>query len=209
MMVPSLTFDPLTAPERQQEMIDVFLRERPHEETVIDFSDNTLHNFATAIIAGFNWLNDCARLVQAPPAEFARTLRHVRKVAEVAQRWWALDGAKPRCQEMLARHWPPPLMIYLIWAEYTRLSRIIASAAIFGASNDNAGEVKRKLAEGLWALPSWRKPRRGWSVRWTPAIRSCRRSPNMLESRGLTRARSGVLSIDRPAWSGHRTGESS
>ncbi len=184
MMVPGLTFEPLTAPGRQQEMIDVFLRERPHEETVIDFSDNTLHNFAVAIIAGFNWLNNCARLAHAPPEDFARTLRHVRRIVEVAQRWWALDGAEPRCQEMLARHQPPPLMIYLIWAEYTRLSRIIASAAIFGASNDNAGEVKRKLAEGPLGIAVVAEAKARLERALDPDDPILQEIPNMLESRG-------------------------
>ena len=147
-MVPCLNFDLLTGPARQPEMIDVFLRERPHEDTVIDVSGNTVQDFAVAIIAGFNWLNGCARQVNASPENFTRTLRHFRKIVDVAQRWWALEGAEPRCNEMLARHQPPPLMMYLVWAEYTRLSRIISSAAVFGASSKLAAEIRQKLGEG-------------------------------------------------------------
>src|SRR5215467_7940643 len=37
-MVPRRQFDLLIHPSRQLEMFDVFLRRRPHEETVIDFN---------------------------------------------------------------------------------------------------------------------------------------------------------------------------
>ena len=39
---------------------------------------------------------------------------------------------------MLAARQFPPLMVYLIWLEYTRLSKEIASAAIYGSSIDKA-----------------------------------------------------------------------
>jgi hypothetical protein len=39
---------------------------------------------------------------------------------------------------MLVDREKPPLMLYLIWAEYTRLAKEIASAAFFGSSIDRA-----------------------------------------------------------------------
>jgi len=45
----------------------------------------------------------------------------------------------------------PPLMLYLIWSEYTRLSKSIAAAAIFGPSINRS--------EKLVALPADLVPR--------------------------------------------------
>lgn len=39
---------------------------------------------------------------------------------------------------MLVRHEKPPLMVYLIWPEYTRLAKEIAIAATYGSSIDRA-----------------------------------------------------------------------
>ena len=61
-------------------------------------------------------------------------LRNFRKVVTLAQRWWLTEGAADRCAQLLANGEQPPLMLYLIWSEYTRLAKQIAAAAIFGSS---------------------------------------------------------------------------
>jgi hypothetical protein len=138
MMVPRREVELLVDPGRQTEMIEAFLRRRPHEETVVDFTGVAIDDYSVAIIAGFNWLNRCAVLAGADPDKFWRPLRNFRKIVLVAQRWWALDGAGPRCNRMLVERQRPPLMVYLIWLEYTRLAKEIASAAIYGSSLDKA-----------------------------------------------------------------------
>ncbi len=52
---------------------------------------------------------------------------------------------------MLANGEQPPLMLYLIWSEYTRLAKQITAAAIFGES--------MKRAAKLVALPADLIPR--------------------------------------------------
>jgi hypothetical protein len=44
----------------------------------------------------------------------------------------------PRCNRMLVEQQYPPLMVYLIWREYTRLAKELALAAIYGSSIDRA-----------------------------------------------------------------------
>jgi hypothetical protein len=46
---------------------------------------------------------------------------------------------------MLAEQQVPPLMLYLVWLEYTRLAKEIAAAASFGPSIDRAIEKRREI----------------------------------------------------------------
>jgi hypothetical protein len=57
MMVPRREVELLVDPARQTEMIEAFLRRRPHEDTVVDFTGVASDDYSVAIIAGFNWLN--------------------------------------------------------------------------------------------------------------------------------------------------------
>ena len=61
-MVPRPEFELLTSADRQIEMIEAYLLQRPHDETVIDFTGNPTTDFANAIVAGLNWLTHCAKL---------------------------------------------------------------------------------------------------------------------------------------------------
>ena len=87
-----------------------------------------------AIVAGLNWLTHCAKLAGVDRAQHSGTLRHFRKLVTLAQLWWLNEGAVERCAQMLARQEQPPLMLYLIWSEYTRLAKQITAAAIFPLS---------------------------------------------------------------------------
>src|ERR1019366_8490083 len=137
-MVPRREFELLADPSRQTEMLEAYLRQQPHEDTVIEFTGSTMNDLAIAIVAGFNWLNHCAVLVEVDRHKFSGTLNNFRKITFLAQQWWAMEGADARCNQMLLEQEKPPLMLYLIWAEYTRLAKEIASAAFFGSSIDRA-----------------------------------------------------------------------
>ena len=147
MMVPARGFELLAAPARQPEMLDAYLRQRPHEDTVIDFTGSTMNDLSIAIVAGFNWLNHCAGMVDVDRKKFLGTLSSFRKLTVVSQQWWAAEGAETRCNQMLAEHEKPPLMLYLISGEYTRLAKEIASAAFFGSSVDRAVQKRREAIE--------------------------------------------------------------
>jgi hypothetical protein len=140
MAVPGPQFELLIGPSRQIEMIDAYLVQLPHENTVIDFTGTTSANFAIAILAGLNWLSHCAQLAGVPPAQQFGTIRNFRKLVTLAQRWWLTEGATERCAQMLARAEQPPLMLYLIWSEYTRLAKQITAATFFGASVDGSAK---------------------------------------------------------------------
>jgi hypothetical protein len=141
MAVPGGEFGLLTAPGRQLEMIDGYLFQRPHENTVIDFTGTATADFSIAILAGLNWLTHCAHLAGVPLPQQSGTIRNFRKLVTLAQRWWLTEGAIERCGQMLASGEQPPLMLHLVWSEYTRLSKQIAGAAIFGGSIERSAQL--------------------------------------------------------------------
>jgi hypothetical protein len=134
MAVPGHNFELLSEPARQIEMIDAYLFQRPHADTVIDFTGTATADFAIAILAGLNWMKYCAQLAGVDPTQQTGTIRNFRRVVTDAQRWWLAEGAVERSGQMLASGEQPPLMLHLVWSEYTRLAKPIAAAAIFGAS---------------------------------------------------------------------------
>jgi hypothetical protein len=135
-MVPRPDIELLIGPARQAEMIDAFLRQKPHEETVVDFNGVPAEDYSLAIGAGLNWLGHCAILTRVPPEKFKRTRRDFRHLVVLAQQWWRLDGAEARYHQVLANHDFPPLMFYLVWKTFTRLAKEIAIASICGSSLD-------------------------------------------------------------------------
>ena len=127
---------------RQLEMIDAYLFQRPHADTVIDFTGVAAADFSIAIVAGLNWLTHCAATGRgSTAARQSGTMRHFRKLVTLAQRWWLTEGALERCAATAVGREQPPLMLYLIWSEYTRLAKPIAEAAIFGAIRRPFGEI--------------------------------------------------------------------
>jgi hypothetical protein len=128
LMVPRREFTLLAEADSQPAILDAYLRQLPHDETVIEFTGNTTVDLAMAVIAGFNWLNHCAALAGADRRQFSGTLNHFRKITASAQRWWTTEGANARCAEMLLAREEPPLFLYLVWADYTRLAKEIAAA---------------------------------------------------------------------------------
>ena len=139
--VPGGEFGLLTAPGRQLEMIDGYLFQRPHENTVIDFTGTATADFSIAILAGLNWLTHCAQLAGVPLPQQSGTIRNFRKLVTLAQQWWLTEGAVERCGQMLANGEQPPLMLHLAWSEYTRLAKQIAAAAIFGGSIERSAQL--------------------------------------------------------------------
>jgi hypothetical protein len=154
-MVPGRDSELLIAPARQDEMIAAFLRLQPHENTVIDFTGVATEDIGAAVIAGFNWLNHCASLAGVQRDKVARTLTGFRKVVRLGQQWWETEGAGARSQQMLAERQKPPLMLYLVWSDYTRLAKEIACAAIYGAPVERALEKERaRLGQELSEQPA-------------------------------------------------------
>ena len=145
-MVPGRNDEWLIDPARQPEMLDAFLRKPPHEDTVIDFTGVAKEDFVIAVIAGLNWLIHCAVLAGVDRKKFSGVQSNFRKITVIARRWWALEGSELRCQEMLARGQKPPLMLYLVWLEYTRLAKEIAAAAI---SRRDVGDRRTELNAAL------------------------------------------------------------
>ena len=140
-MVPGREFDLLAGSARQIEMMDVYLFQRPHAETVVDFTGTATTDFAIAILAGLNWLTHCAKLAGVHPSKQSGTIRNFRKLVSFAQLWWLTEGADERCRQLLASGKEPPLMFYLMWSDYTRLAKQIAAAAIFGSSIDRSAKM--------------------------------------------------------------------
>jgi hypothetical protein len=142
-MVPGRDAELLVAPARQPPMMDAFLRQQAHENTVIDFTGVATEDIGTAIIAGFNWLNHCASLAGVQREKVARTLTSFRKVVRLAQQWWETEGAAQRSQQMLAERQKPPLMLYLVWSDYTRLAKEVAIARAMRAPETDRETMNR------------------------------------------------------------------
>lgn len=130
--VPRREFVLLADPDQQASLLDGYLRQLPHDQTVIEFSGQTTADLSIAVIAGFNWLVHCAVLAGADPKPFYGALRNFRKVASSAHKWWMADGAKQRCADMLQAGQEPPLLLNLLWADYTRMASEIAAARAAG-----------------------------------------------------------------------------
>lgn len=158
MMVPGRDFGLLTAPARQIEMMNAYLVQRPHGETVIDFTGTATADFAIAILAGLNWMTHCAQLAGVPLSQQSGTIRNFRKLVTLAQRWWLTEGAVERCGQMLANGEQPPLMLYFIWSEYTRLAKQIAAAAVFGESIDRSAKLVALPADIIPRFEAARDP---------------------------------------------------
>ena len=126
--VPRGEFRLLAEPDSQPAILDAYLRQLPHDETVIEFTGNTMSDLAIAVIAGFNWLNHCAGLAGADRKTFSGTLNRFRRVAMSAQKWWEMKGASERYAQLLQAQQEPPLFLYLVWADYGRLANEIAAA---------------------------------------------------------------------------------
>lgn len=126
--VPRGEFTLLGEPGSQAAILEAYLRQLPHDETVIEFTGNTMSDLAIAIIAGFNWLTHCAGLADADRKSFSGTLNHFRRVAMAAEKWWVMDGAGERYAQLLQSGKEPPLFLYLVWADYGRLADEIAAA---------------------------------------------------------------------------------
>jgi hypothetical protein len=128
--IPRREFTLLAEPDQHASLLDGYLRQLPHDQTVVEFTGNATADLTIAIIAGFNWLLHCAALAGADPKEFLGALRNFRKVASAAQRWWMTEGAKERYAEMLEAKQEPPLFLNLVWADYTRMATEIAAARV-------------------------------------------------------------------------------
>jgi hypothetical protein len=144
MMVPGREFNLLAEPGRQPEMLEGFLRQQPHDDTVIDFTGSTMSDIAIATVAGFNWLNHCAVLAAVDREKFSGTLQHFRRLLVLAQQWWATEGSGPRCRQMIEAGEKPPLMLYLVWTDYTRLAKEVAAAGLSRAIERAAAPADRE-----------------------------------------------------------------
>jgi hypothetical protein len=157
-MVPRREFELMAEPLRQSDMLAAFLRQQPHDDTVIDFTGSTMSDIALAIFAGFNWLSQCAVLAGVEREKFSGTLQHFRRLVVLAQQWWAMEGAESRCRQMLEQGEKPPLMFYLVWTDYTRLSKEIAAAVLGRAVEGGASPGRDLLAQAMTRLQQADEP---------------------------------------------------
>ena len=140
-MVPSPDFELLIGADRQIEMMNAYLFQRPHDDTVIDFTGTATTDFAIAVLAGLNWLTHCAKLSGVDVSKQSGTIRNFRRIVTLAHQWWLTEGAGERSGQLLANGEQPPLMFHLIWSDYTRLAKHIAAATVFGSSINRAAKL--------------------------------------------------------------------
>jgi hypothetical protein len=141
----------LVDPSRQPDILDALLRLRAHDEVVVDFTPSSTKNVAIAIIAGLNWLYNCAGIAKVDRKAFSGMHRNFRKIVSLAQKWWTTEGAVARYTELLAAGERPPLLLSLVWMEYTRLAKKVAYAAVIGPiltqTAERPGSVRGGVAQ--------------------------------------------------------------
>jgi hypothetical protein len=137
MAVPGREFGLLSEAARQLDMIDGYLFQRPHENTVIDFTGTATADFSIAILAGLNWMTHCATLAGVPLSQQTGTLRHFRKLV-TAQRWWLtkapLSAAGRAATEAAA------LMLHLVRPNI-RGCQTDRRCRLFGGSIDRSAQL--------------------------------------------------------------------
>lgn len=157
-MVPSPDFELLIGADRQIEMMNAYLFQRPHDDTVIDFTGTAATDFAIAVLAGLNWLTHCAKLSGVDPGKQSGTIRNFRKIVTLAHLWWLTEGAGERASQLLANGEQPPLMFYLIWSDYTQLAKHVAEATVFGSSINRAAKLVALPADLIPRFEAARDP---------------------------------------------------
>ena len=157
-MVLSPQFELLTGADRQIEMMNVYLFQRPHDETVIDFTGTATTDFAIAVVAGLNWLTHCAKLSGVELSKQSGAIRNFRRIVTLAHQWWLTEGAGERASRLLANGEQPPLMLYLVWSDYTQLAKHIAAATVFGSSINRATKLVALPADLIPRFEAARDP---------------------------------------------------
>jgi hypothetical protein len=134
-MVPHRDVGLLFEPARQSQIIKAFLRKRAHTKVAATFTGMPTDDLLNAIIAGFNWLDMCRRVagIEKP----TRAVNDFKNVVWLAEQWWAAEGASLRCYRMLAERKRPPLMLYLVWFEFTGLAKELALALFNRLAEDD------------------------------------------------------------------------
>ena len=158
-MVPAADFELLIGPDRQVEMMNAYLFQRPHDDTVVDFTGTTTTDFSIAVLAGLNWLTHCAKLSGVEVSKQSGTIRNFRKLVMLAHRWWLTEGADERASQLLANGEQPPLMLNLIWSDYTQLAKHIAAATVFGSSINRAAKLVALPADLIPRFEAAQDPR--------------------------------------------------
>ena len=157
-MVPSPDFDLLISADRQIEMMNAYLFQRPHDDIVIDFTGTATTDFAIAVLAGLNWLTHCAKLSGVELSKQSGTIRNFRRIVTLAHQWWLTEGAGERSSQLLANGEQPPLMFNLIWSDYTQLAKHIAAATVFGSSINRATKLVALPADLIPRFEAARDP---------------------------------------------------
>src|ERR1700744_5179719 len=99
-MVPGRRTELLIEPAHQPVIFEAFLRNQPHEDTVVEFTGVAADDLVLAITAGLNWINLCALAAGVDRSKISGTHRNFRRIISVGQQWWSLDGAQVRAAEM-------------------------------------------------------------------------------------------------------------
>jgi hypothetical protein len=84
--------------------------------------------------------------IDRPKKPIGRNAARLRRDAITACLSCSLNylAIRERCNAMLVKNMKPPLMMYLIWSQYTCLAKEIATASIYGSSIDRTLEWERE-----------------------------------------------------------------
>ncbi len=196
--VPRGEFRLLAEPDPQPAMLDAYLRQLPHDETVIEFTGNTMSDLAIAVIAGFNWLNHCAGLAGADRRKFPERSTTSEGLRCRPRNGGEMKGASERYAQLLQAQREPPLFLYLVWADYGRLANEIAAARVARRGRNEiwpAADASAAQSASCESSEAMELPRRGIASLRSIAGYVERVSLHPSARRAAARRRSTITSI--------------
>ena len=128
----------LCEPARQTELFHAFRHDRPHLKFPHVATGDEVHDTIQAVFQCVDYLRDQCLKAGTNYDVFKGAVATFEKDCANAYDWWQKEGAGPTAYLLLSHGERPPLMIYILWRETTRLAKEIATACIYGSSLENA-----------------------------------------------------------------------
>jgi hypothetical protein len=123
---------------RQRELFHAFRHDRPHLKYPDVATGEEVHDTVQAVFQCLIYLRDQCLKAKTSYNVYAGALETFEKDCVAAYDWWQKEGAGPTADLPLVHDERPPLMIYILWRETTRLAKEIATASIYGLSLEYA-----------------------------------------------------------------------
>jgi hypothetical protein len=141
----------LCRPARQRELFHAFIHDRPHLKFPDVPTGEEVPDTIQAVSQCLTYLRDQCLKAKTSYNVYVGALEGFEKECATANDWWQKQSDGPTADLPLLHDARPPLMIYILWRETTRLAKEIATASIYGPS------LEKALVKGVrWAEEKFR-----------------------------------------------------